>query len=208
MKVEDLTQDKLDELLASIEAMQESQKGLKADLAKAKAKAKGAEIDPEEHAALQTKVEELTNELSKVTGNSKKEIEKLTAQLSEKDGALNTYLIEAGLSDALAKAGVKPEFMDASKALLKAQAAIKADNGQYQAVIGEKPLADAIKEWASSDAGKHFVAAPANQGGGSSGNGGASGAPSKPLSDWTSAEKAKYIGENGIAKWNEKLKSA
>lgn len=171
MKVEDLTQDKLDELLASIEAMQESQKGLKADLAKAKAKAKGAEIDPELHAELQTKVEELTNELSKATGNSKKEIEKLTAQLSEKDGALNTYLIEAGLSDALAKAGVKPEFMDASKALLKAQATIKADGGKYEALIGEKPLADAIKEWASSDTGKHFVAAHVNSGGGSQGGG-------------------------------------
>lgn len=194
MKLEDLTQDKLDELLASIEAMQESQKGLKADLAKAKAKAKGAEIDPEEHAALQTKVEELTNELSKVTGNSKKEIEKLTAQLSEKDGALNTYLIEAGLSDALAKAGVKPEFMDASKALLKAQAAIKADNGQYQAVIGDKPLADAIKEWASSDAGKHFVAAPANQGGGANGgSGGGSGSGIKGKIDGTPAERAAYF---------------
>lgn len=194
MKVEDLTQDKLDELLASIEAMQESQKGLKADLAKAKAKAKGAEIDPEEHAALQTKVEELTNELSKVTGNSKKEIEKLTAQLSEKDGALNTYLIEAGLSDALAKAGVKPEFMDASKALLKAQTAIKADNGQYQAVIGDKPLADAIKEWASSDAGKHFVAAPANQGGGSNGNGGGNGGnQNKGKIDGNQAERAAYF---------------
>lgn len=194
MKLEDLTQDKLDELLASIEAMQESQKGLKADLAKAKAKAKGAEIDPEEHAALQTKVEELTNELNKATGASKKEIEKLTAQLQEKDGALNTYLIEAGLSDALAKAGVKPEFMDASKALLKAQAAIKADNGQYQAVIGDKPLADAIKEWASSDAGKHFVAAPANQGGGANGgSGGGSGSGIKGKIDGTPAERAAYF---------------
>ncbi len=193
MKVEDLTQDKLDELIASIEAMQESQKGLKADLAKAKAKAKGAEIDPEEHAALQTKVEELSNELSKATGNSKKEIDKLTAQLQEKDGALNTYLIEAGLTDALAKSGVKPEFMDASKALLKAQAVIKAENGQYQALIGEKPLADAIKEWAVSETGKHFVAAPANSGGGSQGGGGNGGNQNKGKIDGTAAERAAYF---------------
>lgn len=193
MKVEDLTQDKLDELIASIEAMQESQKGLKADLAKAKAKAKGAEIDPEEHAALQTKVEELSNELSKATGNSKKEIDKLTAQLQEKDGALNTYLIEAGLTDALAKSGVKPEFMDASKALLKAQAVIKAENGQYQALIGEKPLADAIKEWAVSETGKHFVAAPANSGGGSQGGGGNGGNQNKGKIDGTTAERAAYF---------------
>jgi hypothetical protein len=106
---------------------------------------------------------------------------------------LNTYLIEAGLTDALAKAGVKPEFMDASKALLKAQAVIKSDNGQYQALIGEKPLADAIKEWAVSEAGKHFVAAPANSGGGSQGGGGNGGNQNKGKIDGTAAERAAYF---------------
>jgi alanyl-tRNA synthetase len=192
MKLEDLTQDKLDELLGRFDALEESNKGLKADLAKAKAKAKGAEIDPEEHAKLQTQVEELTSQLSKVSDVSKKELDKLSAQLKEKDGALNTYLVEAGLTDALAKAGVKPEFMDASKALLKSQAVIKAENGQYQALIGDKPLADAIKEWAGSDAGKHFVAAPNNSGGGANG-GGNSTQSVKGKIDGTPEERAAYF---------------
>lgn len=176
MKVEELTQDKLDELLGRFDALEESNKGLKADLAKAKAKAKGAEIDPEQHAALQSQVEELTDKLAKAEKAGKTEIEKLSNALKEKDGALNTYLVEAGLSDALAKVGVKPEFMDASKALLKAQAVIKADNGQYQALIGDKPLAEAIKEWALGDQGKHFIQAPNNSGGGGQGGDGKGGA--------------------------------
>lgn len=59
--------------------------------------------------------------------------------------------------------------MDAAKALLKMQATIKAENGQYQAVIGDKALGEFIKEWATSDAGKHFVAADNNSGGGAQG---------------------------------------
>lgn len=168
MKLEDLTQESLDELLANVASLQESTKGLKADLAKAKAKAKGADIDPEEHAALQSKIEELQSALSKAEGSSKKEIEKLANSLKEKDGALNKYLVEAGLTDALVKAGVKPEFLEAGKALLKSQTTI---NSEYQPLIGDKPLAEAVKEWAAGDAGKHFVQAPANNGGGAQGGG-------------------------------------
>lgn len=178
MKLEDLTQESLDELLANVASLQESTKGLKADLAKAKAKAKGADIDPEEHAALQSKVEELQAALSKTEGNSKKEIEKLTNSLKEKDGALNKYLVEAGLTDALVKAGVKPEFLEAGKALLKSQTTI---NSEYQPLIGDKPLAEAVKEWAAGEAGRHFVAAPANNGGGAQGGSG-SGSGNKQVS--------------------------
>jgi hypothetical protein len=53
--------------------------------------------------------------------------------------------------------------------LLKTQAQIKADNGKYEAVIGDKALGEFIKEWATSDAGKHFVTADNNTGGGATG---------------------------------------
>lgn len=200
MKIEELTQDKLDEILASVEAMQESQKALKADLAKAKAKAKGADIDPEAHAELQTKVEELSGALAKAEKASKTQIDGLSKQLSEKDGALSQYLIDANLTDSLVKANVKPEFMDASKALLKAQATIKADNGSYSALIGDKPIADAVKEWAAGDQGKHFVKAPENNGGGS--NGGNGGASSKQVTrshfdGMSHADRASFAHDGG-----------
>ncbi len=65
MKLDELTQDGLDDLVAQIAAANTSIQGLKADLTKAKAKARGADIAPNEHAALQTQVEELTAKLAK-----------------------------------------------------------------------------------------------------------------------------------------------
>lgn len=207
MKVEDLTQETLDELLANVASLTESTKGLKADLAKAKAKAKGAEIDPEDYAALQTQVAELSDKLSKSEKAYKSETEKLSKSLSEKDGALTKYLLEANLTDNLAKARVKPELMDAAKALLKMQATIKAENGEYTALIGDKPIGDFVNEWTNSDAGKHFVAAENNSGGGANGGGG-SGDIGKKVTDMTAAEKASYISKNGIKNWQEKLRTS
>lgn len=166
---------KLAEALEKIEALERSNAGLKADLTKAKVKAKGAEIDPEVHAALEAKVEELTQANSKLQKESTKTIEQLTGQLKEKDGSLTSYLIESQLTDTLAKSGVLPEFMDATKALLKGQATIKAEGGEYKAMIGDKPLVDAVKEWASGETGKHFIKADVNNGGGSGGGQGGGG---------------------------------
>lgn len=177
----------LEDLQAEVEALKTHNAKLLGELKVAKAKAKGAEIDPEEHAKLQSEVEELRGKLTQVEKTGKSEIDKLTKALSEKDGALQSYLIDGGLSDALAKAGVRPEFMDAAKALLKSQAAIKADGGQYQALIGDKPLTEAIKAWAG-DAGKHFIAAPANSGGGATG-GGQTGGNTKKFAEMTSEER-------------------
>lgn len=134
-----------------------------------KAKAKGADIDPGEYEQLKADLEEARGQLSKVDKLSKTEIEKLNNAVKAKDSALQKFLLDGGLTDALAKAGVKPEYMDATKALLREKAAIKAEGDNYTAVMGDKPLLDAVKEWAASDTGKHFVAAPANSGGGAQG---------------------------------------
>jgi hypothetical protein len=169
MKVEELTQDKLDGLLSKFEALEESNRGLKSDLVKLKVKAKGADIDPEDYANLQTQVAELSGKLENDGKLSKKELDRLSGLVKEKDSALTTYLLDANLTDSLAKSKVKPELMDAAKALLKMQATIKAENGNYQAVIGDKALSDFVKEWATSETGKHFVAAENNSGGGATG---------------------------------------
>jgi len=183
----------IDEVTAeATEALSAKNKELLAELRTAKAKAKGAEIDPEEYARLQTQVEELTGKLEKVSKDSAKQIEKLTKDLSEKDGALTQHLIDGGLSTALAKAGVAPHFMDAAKAMLRGQATIK----DGHAVIGDKPLADHITEWAGSDQGKHFVLAPANSGGGGQGgNGGHPGTLKR--SEMTPEQQRAYLDEHG-----------
>lgn len=172
MKLEDLTQEKLDEMLEAMQATERSVSGLKADLAKAKAKAKGAEIDPEQHAELQTQVETLKADLDKANKAAKKLNDDFTGQISAKDAALAKYLIDSQLSDSLAKAGVKPEFMDAVKAMHRGAAQIAVEGTEYVAKIGDKFISDAIAEWVGSDAGKHFIAAPNNSGAGAGGGNG------------------------------------
>jgi hypothetical protein len=179
MQLEELTQDKLDEMLSQMNAITESNKALKGDITKLRAKARGADIDPEEYANLQSQVETLSQKYDSETKLSKKEIERLSNLVKEKDGALTTYLLDAGLTDALAKQKVRPELMDAAKAFLKQNAAIKSDNGNYQAVIGDKALHEYIGEWVSSENGKHFVQPEANSGGGA--NGGQSSPQSKVI---------------------------
>ena len=80
--------------------------------------------------------------------------------------------MDNGLNDALLKAGVKPEMTKAVKALLSGQVTLKTEGENRIAFMGDKPLSDAVIEWAKSDEGKHFVAAPNNQGGGANGGGG------------------------------------
>lgn len=157
---------------AATEALSAKNKELLGEVKTLKAKAKGADIDPAEHAALQTQVEDLSDRLTKAEKTAKTEIDKLTKALAEKDGALQKHLIDAGLTDALAKAGVQPAMMDAVKALHQSRASINAKDGAYEALIDGKPLAEFVTTWAQSDQGKHFVTAPANNGGGSQGGGG------------------------------------
>lgn len=185
---DDINEDfkaQLDELKEKLEATERSNNGLKADLAKAKAKARGADIDPDEYAKLQTENEDLKFNFTKAQKDLAKQTDTLTSQLKEKDSALTQYLIDSQLTDSLSKVGVLPQFMDATKSLLKSQATIRNDNGSYQALMGEKSISDAVKEWAVSENGKYFVKAPDNTGGGSSGSGNGN----APTQDMTSTQK-------------------
>jgi len=164
-----MSEERIAELEEAMEALNAKNRELLGEVKIARAKAKGVEIDPNDFMALQTENETLKSQLEKVAKENAKTVETLQASLTEKDGALQSYLIDNGLNDAMLKAGIKPEFMTAAKAMLKSQTKLMADNGQYSALMGEKPLNEAIAEWAASDEGKHFVSAPANSGGGATG---------------------------------------
>jgi uncharacterized protein involved in exopolysaccharide biosynthesis len=174
-----MSEERIAELEEAMEAMNAKNAELLREVKIARAKAKGVEIDPNDFMALQTENETLKSQLEKVAKDNAKTIEQLQANLTEKDGALQSYLIDNGLNDAMLKAGIKPEFMAAAKAMLKSQTKLMADNGQYSALMGDKPLTEAIAEWAAGDEGKHFVSAPANSGGGATG-GTVNGAPALP----------------------------
>lgn len=190
MTLEEL-QAALEEQKASNEALASKNRELLGEL---KAARKNTQVDPEEFERVRNELEATRETLEKVQKQSKSDIEKLTKTATEKDAALQRYLIDGGLADALAKAGVAPPLMDAAKALFRSQAAIKADNDQMYAVIGDKTIADYIGEWAASEQGKHFVLAPRNVGGGAVG--GANGASGKAFGDMTSEERTQLFRSN------------
>ena len=146
-------------------------------LGKVKKLQKDAAIDPAEYQALseakdtaEAKLAEALKTVKQATAQAEKDRKALEAET----GYVSKLLIDNGLTDALLKAGVKPEMSKAVKAMLAGQVSLKVEGDKRLAVVGDKALGDFVTEWAQSDEGKYFVAAPANQGGGA--NGGAQGA--------------------------------
>ena len=168
-------------------AIEEATTGLKAKntelLAKLKVAAKNAEITPDEHNRVIAENEKLQEQISEANKQLKlgvSEYDKLKKSLESESKFVSSLLVDNGLSDAIAKAGIKPELSKAVKAMLASQVSIKAEGETRAALIGDKPISDFVTEWAKSDEGKHFVAAPTNTGGGAVG--GNEGAGKKVLS--------------------------
>lgn len=142
---------------------------------------KGKTINPEDVEKLESRIEELTGQLTEAQKTAKKattEAEKAAKALADAEGFTQRLLVDNGLTDALTKAGVSnPVHLKAAKALLNGQVQIVADGDSKVAKVGDKALADFIGEWAKGDEGKFFVAAPNNTGGGANGGAGGSAKP-------------------------------
>ena len=118
--------------------------------------------------ATQTKL----TEALKAAKTANTEADKIKKAYETESKVAHNLLVENGLSNALLEAGVKkPSYLKAAKAMLAGQVVLTADGENRIAKIGDKPLADFIKTWATSDEGKSFVDAPANSGGGAQGGG-------------------------------------
>jgi hypothetical protein len=159
-------------------AIEEATEGLKTKnnelLGKIKKWQKLGDIDPVDYQQTISDNERMTSELSAAQKTIKKlstDFDATKKQYESEAQFASRLLIDNGLNDALIKAGVKPEMTKAVKALIAPQVKIKAEGDNRSPVIGEKSLSDFVTEWASSDEGKHFVAAPLNQGGGANGGG-------------------------------------
>ena len=192
MTIEEL-EKQVSDLQAEKEAMSAKNKELLGEIKKLKAKNNDA-VDAEKYAELESKFDELKSENDKLVKKYDADVKKLNADLSTANGSLNRYLIDAGLSDNLAKAGVKAEFLEAAKALLRGQASLKDEKGELKAYIADKPISEFVSEWAQKD-GKAFIAAPQGQGGGAG------------VSNNTASAGAKWGGsrEERIAAINEKF---
>ncbi len=148
---------KNEELLAEAKAAKARARELEAAEAERKAEAAKKEEDEARQKGEWTKIEE-----------------GYKAKLSEKEGEgllwKSKYFdreLDLGLTTALDEINVKPELRKAAMALLRTTAEID-DDGKIS--LGDKPLSEAIKEWAKSDEGKAFIA-NGNSGGGANGSG-------------------------------------
>ena len=142
-------------------------------LGKIKKLQKDATIDPAEHAALQQELSETETKLAEA--NKALKIATKAAEDSKKlydteAGVAHNLLVDNGLSSALIENGVKnATYLKAAIALMKGQVKLEADGDNRVAKVGDKTLADHVKEWAGTDEGKAFIEAPGNAGGGAPG---------------------------------------
>ena len=103
----------------------------------------------------------------------KRQIEEVQSEKETYQDSLKKHLIDEGLTKSLLENGVKnPVFLEASRDMLRKKVKLVQVGDEYEAVFGEeeKELDRAVKEWAMSEKGKHFVSASENSGGGGNGN--------------------------------------
>ena len=172
----DIDKDSPEFKQAVADAADELAAGLKAKNAELIAKNKklqaGSTISPEDLAAVEAERDELKaqfTEAQKTAAKAVKDAEAAAKRATEIDTAYAGSIKDAALTEALSKAGVTPALLKAAKALLGSGAEVVDENGARSVKLGGKPIGEAITEWAGSEEGKHFVAAPDSNGGGSQG---------------------------------------
>jgi len=169
---------------AEIDAMIEAATGglksknteLLAELKKAR---KSAEITPEQLSEVEAERDKLQSDLQaahKLVKDATKAAETASKALEQESGFTQELLIDNGLVGELTKHGVtNTVHLKAAQAMLRQGVQIVADGDNRVAKVGDKALSEYVKEWTSSDEGKHFVSAANNSGGGAAGGGGKGG---------------------------------
>lgn len=154
-------------------------KAAKAELRKHK------DIDPADLAKLEAEAERLAKELAdanKAAKDATAAAEKAAKALEAETGFTAKLLVQDGLKSALLANGVKDEdFIDTLSAKMASAALVVTEGDARVAKIGDKTLSDYVKEWAGTDVGKKFVAAPNNSGGGAGGGKGGDGGTVNPF---------------------------
>ena len=134
---------------------------------------RGAEIKPEDLAAAEDRADKAEHALADAAKSVKAittERDKAVKSLETEGGFTRKLLVENGLREALAAQGVtNAVHQKAAMAMLAGGVEIATDGDNRVAKVGDKALADFVKEWAGGEEGKHFVAAPGNSGGGAPG---------------------------------------
>ncbi len=191
---------------AEVERLKAKNTELLGKLAKAR---KGEGADTGEVERLERELEDTGGKLA----TAESDLRQVRRDLAKVEGERDTFktnaakeaeisrgmVVDSSLTSALVEAKVAPQFLEAAKALLGKGVTVKENDGERTAFVGDKSLGDFVKEWATGDAGKAFILAPANGGGGGGGgpNGDANG--SKKLNDMSESERLAMAKTNPTA---------
>lgn len=185
-----------EEMKAELERLRNANKDLLADLKKAQAMAKkfdGVDIESLTNASkeleeLKTKQQEEDGEYKKLYEKAiethKTELNKKDETLSEMKNRLDSTIKSNAVANALGSVDIIPDLFESAQQLIVPQVGL---NDEGQPLVGDKPLNDYIKEWASEGVGKHFIK-NGNSGGDGSGNDGGTGDPEAKFYDRKSSE--------------------
>lgn len=137
---------------------------------------KFVDVDVDSLLSAKAELEDLKQKKLEADGEYKKMYEaqkeshaKEVAKFKAENAELKTSLVDVkkvnALSNALADSNAIPELIPVAVTTLKDKVAVD-DNDNL--LVGDKPVADFVKEWAASPVGKHFVKS-GNSGGGAEG---------------------------------------
>lgn len=129
----------------------------------------------------------------------RKRIEEREAELSKRaetaEQKYHRMLTEGAMRRAMREVSVDPAFEDAVIALHKDSVTVADED---TVVIGDKPVNDFFAEWAETDQGKRFIAAPKNSGAGAKGpSTGGKQPPALKRSEMSVKQKAAFVAEFG-----------
>lgn len=144
------------------EKKSEAQKRKDAEAAAAEA-AEAKEAAAREAAEKAGDVETLKKQLE---AKHAKDMEKLQSEAESYKGQLQKVLIDNGITEALTKSKVAPEFMRGAALQFRDGLEIEMKDGA--AFVGDKPLSDAVSEWVQAD-GAAYIAASGASGSAASG---------------------------------------
>lgn len=147
---------------AELERLRGHQSKLLADLKKAKGKkTKTADEDGDE-ADDETDTSG-NSDLRRVQDEHARKVKALEDKLAKAESERNSASVNAAMKDALDKARVAPQYRTAVEALFKTSR--KVEVTESGVTIDGKPASEAFGEWAASEEGKVYIAAPSNGGG-------------------------------------------
>lgn len=181
-------EDETKELRESIERLEAKNKELVAELRKAKG------TTNEEAARLAAELDDARAANVKLEAALKKAESGLAAaqkdageKLAAKSARIQALLRDDGLNRGLIEAGVKKEFLGPVAAYLRDRIEVDEEKGEAFSTVGgaRRTIAEYLKEWAASDEGKNFVAAPANAGAGAAGGAGKPAGKTMKLSEFS-----------------------